>query len=879
MTLRTRTLALIGVTLAALVGLLYGVSRQIVHGGFRQVERDLFEGFGRIEDEDARRNVQRVTDALASQLENLSVKASDWAMWDDTYQFVVDHNRAYVESNLTDEALGVLKINLLVILDGKGNQVFGRAFDLDKGGRAPLPAGLAGHLRPGGRLLAHRDPEGVVAGLLNLPEGPLMVVSRPIVTSEGEGPIRGTFLFGRFVDAALVDQLAKITHLTVKSFRADQPLPAEFAQAASAAGGIRIKAGDEQTISGYTAVRDLAGRPAVALRIDVPRAIYRQGLATQAEIRQRGRVILGSLVASIGLAGLALGAVILWVLESSVLSRLARLSRKAAHIGASGDFTGRVEAEGRDEIATLAGSLNEMLGALAASHDQVEASHAEMALLMATVPTGLLSLDEEFRVNPEHSRSAPRILGTGDLRGRPFPEVLGLTGEREPKGRELVEFLDVLRQELVDEEIVAGLNPCPELALGTGDEVRWVRLRYFLIRRGEGRAPHILVTVEDISEEKRLAEEVARSEQENLQLKAIAENPDLFRDFLVETGQILRHVEGLAARLEGSEDERDAVHEIFRGVHTIKGVAGSFRLGRLSELSGELETSLEPLRRGGAIPADGVARVRERIAGLVQAFEEVVREARGVLGEEFDAEGGMSLRIPLAELRRHMEEIRRMHIDEELKAAMVAKIKEEILRRLRSLEAVPARRGLGRSLKIVPGLIERLGKDVEFAFGGQDTPVDCEVASELNTPLVHLIRNALDHGIEPAEERVESGKPPTGRLELSVATRGDVVELVLEDDGRGLDPERLKAAALRKGVLAPEEAERLSTDEAYALIFRPGFSTADQVTDVSGRGVGMDAVLDAVRAKLGGEIRVESTPGRGTRFVIAVPAWPPQLAA
>jgi two-component system chemotaxis sensor kinase CheA len=175
-------------------------------------------------------------------------------------------------------------------------------------------------------------------------------------------------------------------------------------------------------------------------------------------------------------------------------------------------------------------------------------------------------------------------------------------------------------------------------------------------------------------------------------------------------------------------------------------------------------------------------------------------------------------------------------------------------------------------VKIVPGLIERLGKDTEFRFEGQDTPVDCDVARELNTPLVHLLRNALDHGIESSEDREATGKQRQGMVTLGVARQNGHLAVTLADDGQGLDGEKLRKAAIRKGLLTPEEAERLTPEEALELIFRPGFSTAEQVTDVSGRGVGMDAVLDSVRVKLAGDIRVESLIGQGTRFTITVPA-------
>ncbi|MBI5017255.1 MAG: Hpt domain-containing protein [Deltaproteobacteria bacterium] len=875
MTLRTKTFAVIGSALIALVVILYGISQSVVQGGFRKVETDLAAGFAQIENRDADRNVQRVVDALGFRIENLSLKAADWSQWDDTYKFIVDDNKAYRESNLTKDALSALKINLILLVDTSGKVVFGTAFDLENGTEVAVPQSLKAYLAPQSLLTKHSSPESVVEGLLLLPENPLMIVSRPIVTSEAAGPIRGSLIFGRFLDDAEFERLSTITHLSIQRHRVDAAsTPADVRGALdefSPRKPILVRALNTDTMAGYTTVSDLARKPALVLRVDIPREIHRQSVATQEAIRSRGRVVLASLVGSICAAGLVLGGLILWILESSVLSRVARLSTKAVHIGASEDFAGRVSAEGKDEISTLAGSINTMLEALGASHGIIRERNAEVSLLMDTVPAGLLSLDEEFRVNPEHSRAAAEMLGTDALRGRAFTEVLGLTGEREDKGTELVEFLDLLRLELVPEETVAGLNPLEELHFEAGGAARWLRLRYFLIRRGSDLPNHILAVLEDITEEKRLAAQVATSQRENLQLRAIAEDPDLFREFLSETRRILTEVEGLAARLDATEASRPLVAEIFRGVHTIKGVAGSFGLGDLSALASELETSLDHLRKADEIPQDGVDQTRTSLAHLSDAFSEVVEGAKKLLGDDV-AGGGLFLRISSEELLRHMVEIRSLTLDDGVKEAVLSRIKEEVLRRLRALREVPARRGLARSLKILPGLLERLGKPVAFRFEGEDTPVDCDVVQELNTSLIHLIRNAVDHGIEPADERVEAGKPEEGAVSLAVSRQDGDVVVTLADDGRGLDPQKLKAAALRKGILDPAECGRLSAEEALGLIFRPGFSTAEQVTDVSGRGVGMDAVLDSIRQKLGGDIRVASSPGEGTRFTITVPA-------
>ncbi|MDD3627939.1 MAG: hybrid sensor histidine kinase/response regulator, partial [bacterium] len=163
------------------------------------------------------------------------------------------------------------------------------------------------------------------------------------------------------------------------------------------------------------------------------------------------------------------------------------------------------------------------------------------------------------------------------------------------------------------------------------------------------------------------------------------------------------------------------------------------------------------------------------------------------------------------------------------------------------------------------------GKETEFIIRGADTEVDTNMLEELKDPLIHLLRNAIDHGIETSEEREELGKPRTGTIILEIFRKGDSIFISIKDDGRGIDPEKLKEAALKKGIIYPEEAKEMTTEEALNLIFEMGFSTREQVSDISGRGVGMDVVKKKVQNILKGEVIIHSVPGAGTEFLLKLP--------
>jgi two-component system chemotaxis sensor kinase CheA len=181
---------------------------------------------------------------------------------------------------------------------------------------------------------------------------------------------------------------------------------------------------------------------------------------------------------------------------------------------------------------------------------------------------------------------------------------------------------------------------------------------------------------------------------------------------------------------------------------------------------------------------------------------------------------------------------------------------------------------IGPSLRRLPRLVreiaEALGKNVTLELSGEQTEIDKGIADELFEPLLHIVRNALDHGIEPPPVRRQAGKPEAGRLTVAARRDGDAVVVEIADDGAGIDPARLRAVAVARGVLGQDAADALDDAQALRLIFSPGFSTASTVTALSGRGVGMDAV-QAVAERLGGRVEIGSTLGQGTAIRLRLP--------
>jgi diguanylate cyclase (GGDEF)-like protein/PAS domain S-box-containing protein len=240
----------------------------------------LLSGFAQVEAQDTQRNVQRATDALASTLSSLDSKTGDWANWDDAYQFVEDANPEFIQTNPTDASFSQIQINLIVFVNTSGKIVYAKAFDLDTQHEEPFPQSLAREVLPASPLLQHPDLQTGTKGIVMLPEGPMLVASRAILTSDGNGPSHGTLIFGRYLDAAEIKALAETTQLTLTVKRLDDPqLPPDFSAARSSISEstpIYVSPQSSDVIAGYTILHDTGGKPALLLRAELSRSIYAQ---------------------------------------------------------------------------------------------------------------------------------------------------------------------------------------------------------------------------------------------------------------------------------------------------------------------------------------------------------------------------------------------------------------------------------------------------------------------------------------------------------------------------------------------------------------------------------------------------------------------------
>jgi two-component system, chemotaxis family, sensor kinase CheA len=284
------------------------------------------------------------------------------------------------------------------------------------------------------------------------------------------------------------------------------------------------------------------------------------------------------------------------------------------------------------------------------------------------------------------------------------------------------------------------------------------------------------------------------------------------------------------------------------------------KLDRLLNLVGELVLGRDGLR--GAVQALGSITTElatdRGVARRVARARVAIGGARGLehLGDELSR-----VERVLADVTTDLDQ------GTDRLDAISAELRDQVMR----LRMVSVAGVFRKHVRTVRDLAASLGKRARLELAGEDTELDKLLVESLDEPLMHLVRNALDHGVEPPDARAAAGKPAEGVVRIAAAHRGNQVEIRVSDDGRGLDPDKLRKKAVERGLISPAAAEAMDDHAARELIFRAGFSTAAQVSEVSGRGVGMDVVRQTIVSRLKGTIEVESTTGQGSAFVLKLP--------
>ena len=841
MSLRKKTLLIIVITLVFLFGLLFGLSQWLLHSSYQTLET-----------QKTAHTADQAKAAVGDQVENLARSLNDWSRWDDSHQFALDQNQTYKESNLHANSFETLKLNSFHFISPEGKVIWEDGFDLKESTVAP-PLNLKGQIESGQLLNRADDTENKgVSGVLMVKGAPWLLGARPLLKSDGTGPISGTLIWGRAFNQAEVEALATKTRLTIHILPITPELPANFAQALS-----QIQAGtefpviplNEEQISGYDLLKDIYGKPALLIQVVEGRDIHAQGKET-----------LKYLLTALFFCAVIFGVVIIQLINHQVLGRLLALVQGVKEVDQNHDLHRRMPISGKDEITSLAQSINAMLVNLERSEEALLVRNQETADILDNVGQGILTVGPDLLINPEFSAFTTSIFG------------------QSPAGANLAELLFETELEKTDYVEWAQMVFNPDRQIATDSVLEMAKSEIRLLIDGKNKVlslqyqaiydlvqveqvKKLMVVITDITRQREVEQRAKKEKEEHEQIVKILRDQDSFFSFLHNARIILSDSREMLSTL--ASNETGVLSNLFRGMHTIKGTAAAFSIKSVASHSHEIENVFADIQKGKIQVNDVlVTNLRQEVGEVISELEAVVTKVSELLGEPF-GQGRKVFKIREDKLDAFSLLIKSLPLE--------ANVALALNQELRKLRRIPAGRAFRMYANNLDSLAERTSKLIEpLVIQNGDLEIDLDLVKVLDAPLMHLLRNAVDHGVEAPEDRVMLGKPEEGRISLGFEETKDHLEVTLGDDGQGIDPERIRTIAVKRGVLDQSAASQLSDQEAIMLIFKPSFSTKEEASDISGRGVGMDVVKTEIEGH-GGQVLVSSILGEGTTTKLLLP--------
>jgi two-component system chemotaxis sensor kinase CheA len=533
---------------------------------------------------------------------------------------------------------------------------------------------------------------------------------------------------------------------------------------------------------------------------------------------------------------------------------LMRETESAMLLHGQGDGERRIDLRGLQGSFRRTGELlNTALETSQLQRLEVEKGRRSLQILLDNLGQGFMVMDEKGYILPGASSVTESFFGRSP-EGLHLKDVLQLN---EKACASVDDWIGMLFEEMLPFEDLVELGP----STYEKDPKRFVQLDYRPIRRDNNSIENIIVIATDKTEEMALAKKAEEEGDYARMVVTILKDKSSFVDFVAEVRNIFGQLEA-----DLSSDTAPDIGHVFRQMHSLKGGAASFAITRVRDMAHDIEGELDGLRQRDDQKAflESLPTLREKVQVLRDVFESFLKSQEDVIGT-FDEDAVSEKTVPMSKI-----------------IGLAQKMKMELgtssplfKSYISAFILTPFHECFEKFEKVVTGLAERQGKKVELKIEACSKKVYVKPYKALLSACVHAFRNAVDHGLETPEERMESGKEALGHVVVRFEHSDDAniqgrVKVIIEDDGRGMNPDRIAALAVEKGLISSEEVPSLSAEDKIQFVLQPGFSTKQEVSDVSGRGVGLDAVRYEAK-RIGGQVWVESESGKGSRLVMLLP--------
>jgi two-component system chemotaxis sensor kinase CheA len=542
------------------------------------------------------------------------------------------------------------------------------------------------------------------------------------------------------------------------------------------------------------------------------------------------------------------------LLYRQITRPLSHMQAMMSEIASSQDFTRRVPVGRLDEIGCSIVAFNGMIEKIQESSAQLKQKTADIQAMLQNMQQGILTVVDGAKIHAEYSAYLEDIFETKDIAGRALMDLVFADTEL---GADALSQIDAATHACLGEDCINfAFNQhllVGEISKRMPDgRVKILDLSWSAITDENDTVVRLMLCVRDVTELRKLAAE-ASEQRRRLDMigEILAVSEEKFHHFIESSAGFVSENERIIRK--HSEADHAAIAELFRNMHTIKGNARTYNLQHLTNVVHETERSYHELRQPDADrPWDQEHLMREltRVREAIESYAKINEQSLGRKGKGQANDAGNAGRYVMVDKDDIQQTLNMLERTDAAELHALQSMRDALRRTLSALGSQSVRDALSGVLDSLPSLASELGKpapavridDNGYRLRGQ-------AGGTLSNVFMHLLRNSIDHGIEPAEVRGAQGKTPAGTIDIEVGVDSGALQITLSDDGRGLALERIRGIAQERGWIGNDDT---LSDEAVAdFIFRPGFSTAETVTEVSGRGVGMDAVRDFLRRENG----------------------------